>query len=48
MKRGPEREAAEYPLLEAVAKERLKTQGTEKGLAGTVVNCKVWRLAVAL
>jgi hypothetical protein len=43
------REAAESPLLEAVARERLvKTQQAIKGLAGAVVNCKLWRLAVAL
>jgi hypothetical protein len=36
-------------LLEAVASERLvMTQQAEKGLAGAVVNCKVWKLAVAL
>jgi hypothetical protein len=42
-------EAEESPLLEAVAKECLvKTQQAGKGLAGAVVICKVWRLAVAL
>jgi hypothetical protein len=43
------REAEECPLLEAVAKERLvKTQKAEKSLAGAVVICELWRLAVAL
>jgi hypothetical protein len=36
-------------MLEAVAKERLlKTRQAGKDLAGAVVNCKVWRLAMAL
>jgi hypothetical protein len=36
-------------MLEAVARERLmKTQKDGKGLAGAVVICKFWRLAVAL
>jgi hypothetical protein len=35
--------------LEAVARERLvKTQKAEKGLAGAVVICELWRLVVAL
>jgi hypothetical protein len=43
------REAEESPLLEAVARERLvKTQQAGKSLAGTVVICELWRLAVAL
>jgi hypothetical protein len=43
------REAEESPLLEAVARERLvKTQQAGKGLAGAVVICELWRLAVAL
>jgi hypothetical protein len=43
------REAEEFPLLEAVARERLvKTKQAEKGLAGAVVNCELWRLAVEL
>jgi hypothetical protein len=43
------REAAESPLLEAVAREKLvKTEQAVKGLAGAVVICKVWRLALAL
>jgi hypothetical protein len=42
-------EAAESPLLEAVARERLvKTQQAGKGSAGVVVISKVWRLAVNL
>jgi hypothetical protein len=42
-------EADESPLLETVARERLvKTQQAGKGLAGAVVICEVWRLAVAL
>jgi hypothetical protein len=43
------REAEESPLLEAVAKERLvKIQQAGKGLAGAVVICELWRLAIAL
>jgi hypothetical protein len=43
------REAEESPLLEAIARERLvKTQQAGKVLAGSVVICKVWSLAVAL
>jgi hypothetical protein len=42
-------EAEEYPLLEAVARERLvKIQQAVKGLAVVVVICELWRLAVAL
>jgi hypothetical protein len=42
-------EAEESPLLEAVTRERLvKTQQARKDLAGVVVFCKVWRLAMAL
>jgi hypothetical protein len=44
---GPE--AEESPLLEAVVREQLvKTQQDGKGLAGAVVICEWWRLAVAL
>jgi hypothetical protein len=43
------REAAEFPLLEAVTRERMvKTQQAGKGLAGAVVICKVWKIAIAL
>jgi hypothetical protein len=35
-------------MLEAVARERLKTQQAAKGSAGAVVIFKVCRLAVAL
>jgi hypothetical protein len=43
------REAEKSQLLEAVAGERLmKTQQAGKGLAGAVVICGLWRLAVAL
>jgi hypothetical protein len=43
------REAEESSLLETVAKEQLvKTQKAGKCLAGAVVICKVWRLAIAL
>jgi hypothetical protein len=43
------REAEESPLLEAAARERLmKTQQAGKYLAGAVVICELWRLAVAL
>jgi DNA-binding TFAR19-related protein (PDSD5 family) len=42
-------EGEESQLLEAVAREQLeKIQHTRKDLAGNVVICKVWRLAVAL
>jgi hypothetical protein len=42
-------EAEESPLLETDARERLvKTQQAGKGLAGAVVICKVWKLAIAL
>jgi hypothetical protein len=41
--------AEESSLLEAVTKQRpLKTQKAGKSLAGDVVVCKAWRLAVAL
>jgi hypothetical protein len=44
-----EREAEQSPLLEAVTRERLmKTQQAGKGLAGTVVICELWWLAVVL
>jgi hypothetical protein len=37
------------PLLEAVTREQLvKTQQAGKGLAGAVVICELWRLAVVL
>jgi hypothetical protein len=43
------REAEEPSLLEAISRERLvKIQQAGKGLAGSVVICKLWRLAVAL
>jgi hypothetical protein len=43
------REAEESSLLEAAARERLvKTQQAGKDLAGVVVICELWRLAVAL
>jgi hypothetical protein len=36
-------------MLKSVARERLlKRQQAGKGLAGAVVNCKVWKQAVAL
>jgi hypothetical protein len=42
-------EAEESPLLEAVTREWLvKTQQGGKYLAGAVVICKVWILAMAL
>jgi hypothetical protein len=42
-------EAEESLLLEAVTRERLvKTQQAGKGLAGAVVNCQLWRLAMVL
>jgi hypothetical protein len=43
------REAEESSLLEAVAWERLmKHSRVEKDLAGGVVICEVWRLAIEL
>jgi hypothetical protein len=43
------RELEESPLSEDVVRERLvKTQQAGKRLAGAVVICEVWRLAVAL
>jgi hypothetical protein len=42
------REAKESALLEAVARERLMKQLAGKGLAGALVVCELWRLAVAL
>jgi hypothetical protein len=49
VKRGLERVAEEYPLLEAVARELLvKTQQAGRGLAVAVVICELWRLAMAL
>jgi hypothetical protein len=42
-------EAEECPLLETIARERLvKTVRAGKGLASTMVICKLWRLAVEL
>jgi hypothetical protein len=42
-------EAEEFPLLEAVARERQeKTQKTGNGLVGAVVFCELWKLGVAL
>jgi hypothetical protein len=41
-------EAEESPFLEAVTRERLKTQQAGKDLARPVVICKVQRLAMAL
>jgi hypothetical protein len=42
-------EAEEYPLLEAVARERMvKTQQAGRELAGTVVIFEFWRSTVAL
>jgi hypothetical protein len=39
-------EAEEFPLLEAVTRERLmKTQQFGKDLGGALVICKAWRLA---
>jgi hypothetical protein len=40
-------EPEESSLLEAVARERLAQQAG-KGLAGAMVICGLWRLAVAL
>jgi hypothetical protein len=42
------REAEESPLLEAVARERLVKTQAEKGLAGAVVICELWKSAVEL
>jgi hypothetical protein len=45
----PVTKAEEYPLLGAVTKQLLvKTLRAGKDIAGTVVFCEVWRLAVAL
>jgi hypothetical protein len=42
-------EAEKSPLSEASAREELvKTQQAGIGLAGAVVICELWRLAVAL
>jgi hypothetical protein len=41
------REAEESPLLETTAMEQM-VRTLEKGLAGSVVICELWRLAVAL
>jgi hypothetical protein len=41
--------ADKSPLLEAITREWLvKTQQAGKDLAGAVVICELWRLAVAL
>jgi hypothetical protein len=43
------REAEESPLLEAVVRVRLvKTRQSAKGVAGAMVICELWRLALAL
>jgi hypothetical protein len=43
------REGEESPLLEAIARELLvKTKQAGKGLAGAVMICELWRLAVEL
>jgi hypothetical protein len=43
------RETEEFPLLEAVARERLvKTQKAAKGLTGAVVIFELWEPAVVL
>jgi hypothetical protein len=42
-------EAEEFPLLEAVARERLvETKQAGKGLEGAVVIYELWRIAVVL
>jgi hypothetical protein len=42
-------EAEESPLLEAIGREWLvKIQQAGKGLAGALVICELWRLAVVL
>jgi hypothetical protein len=47
-KRAWAREAEESPLLEAVARERLVKRQAGKCLAGAVVICELWSLAVTL
>jgi hypothetical protein len=42
------REAEEFPLSVATGERLLKTQQVEKYLAGAIVICKVWRLAIRL
>jgi hypothetical protein len=43
------RETEESPMLEVSARERLvKIQQTGKCLAGSVVICELWRLAMTL
>jgi hypothetical protein len=43
------REGEEFPRLESVARERLvNTYQTGKDLAGAVVICELWRLALVL
>jgi hypothetical protein len=42
-------DAEEYPLLEAVTRQRLvKTQQAGRDLACAVVTCKIWRIATAV
>jgi hypothetical protein len=42
-------EAVDSLLLDVIAREQLvKTQQAGKGLAGAVVICELWRLAVVL
>jgi hypothetical protein len=50
VKRGLQaREAEEFPLLEAVIRKRLvKTEQVGKGLAGAVMICGLWRIAMML
>jgi hypothetical protein len=43
------REAEDYPMLEAISRERLvKTQQASKGLAGAVLICEMWKSAIVL
>jgi hypothetical protein len=42
------REAEESAMIEGIARERLKTQQTGKDLAGAVLICELWRIALAL
>jgi hypothetical protein len=42
-------EVEDYPLLEAVTRERLvKKQQVEKGLVGAMIICELWILPLAL
>jgi hypothetical protein len=43
-----ERQAEEFPLRESIARERLLKTQAGKCLAGAVVICELWSLAVAL